>query len=292
MKLNRKTISFIFLGGMIILTALFQLCKVVDNTLFNNNIKYNEGYINENGKTIEERFLVPQPFERIALKEDSFEYYLRNLYLKDFGEKVYHYDGKEKRNKVYVSVIDMDIGNRDLQQCADAVMRLRGEYLYSKGDYNNIHFNFTNGFNADYNKWVDGYRIVVEGNSVEWIKGSEYDDSYETFREYMNIVFTYAGTLSLSNELVKVKNVEDIKIGDIFIQGGSPGHAVIVVDVAINLESGDKVFLLAQSYMPAQSIHILKNPNDEKLSPWFSINGKTLVTPEWTFDISDLMRFE
>lgn len=292
MKLNRKTISFIFLGGMIILTALFQSCKVVDNTLLKNNIKYNEGYINENGKTIEERFLVPQPFERIALKEDSFEYYLRNLYLKDFGEKVYHYDGKEKRNKVYVSVIDMDIGNRDLQQCADAVMRLRGEYLYSKGDYNNIHFNFTNGFNADYNKWVDGYRIVVEGNSVEWIKGSEYDDSYETFREYMNIVFTYAGTLSLSNELVKVKNVEDIKIGDIFIQGGSPGHAVIVVDVAINLESGDKVFLLAQSYMPAQSIHILKNPNDEKLSPWFSINGKTLVTPEWTFDISDLMRFE
>ena len=48
--------------------------------------------------------------------------------------------------------------------------------------------------------------------------------------------------------------------GDVFIKGGSPGHAVIVVDVAIYTQTGKKVFLLAQSYMPAQQIHILVNP--------------------------------
>lgn len=284
-----KLRSYIILVLIIIMVATLTACYIIGD---NKDIESNIDLINKEGTNIKERFIVPTNYKRIEVGEDSFGSYLRNLSLKDFGEKVYHYDGKEKRNKVYISVIDMDIGNRDLQQCADAVMRLRGEYLYNKEDYSKIHFNFTNGFNADYKKWMEGYRIIVEDNNVEWIKTGDYDNSYETFREYMNMVFIYAGTLSLSNELVKVEKIEDIEIGDVFIQGGSPGHAVIVVDVAVNIETGDKVFLLAQSYMPAQSIHILKNPNDEKLSPWFSINGETLVTPEWTFDINDLMRFE
>lgn len=107
----------------------------------------------------------------------------------------------------------------------------------------------------------------------------------------MDIIFAYAGTLSLEKELVFV-NISDISIGDIFIQGGSPGHAVIVVDMAID-EKGDKIFLLAQSYMPAQDIHILKNPNDKNISPWYRANiDMELITPEWTFTKSDLKRFE
>jgi hypothetical protein len=53
--------------------------------------------------------------------------------------------------------------------------------------------------------------------------------------------------------------------------------------------SGEKVFLLAQSYMPAQEIQILKNSTNSELSPWFSADfvGK-LITPEWTFEATDL----
>ena len=59
-----------------------------------------------------------------------------------------------------------------------------------------------------------------------------------------------------------INNVEDIEIGDVFIQTGNPyGHAIIIVDVAIN-KNKEKIFMLAQSYMPAQEIHILKNPNN------------------------------
>ena len=61
-----------------------------------------------------------------------------------------------------------------------------------------------------------------------------------------------------------------MRIGDVFIIGGSPGHAVIVVDMAVNPETHEKVFLLAQSYMPAQQIQLLKNNNDPDLSPWYS----------------------
>ena len=83
--------------------------------------------------------------------------------------------------------------------------------------------------------------------------------------------------------------------GDVFIKGGSPGHAVIVVDVAIYPQTGKKVFLLTQSYMPAQQIQILVNPANRGLSPWYELSdndeGK-LYTPEWVFEKKDLKRFK
>ena len=77
-----------------------------------------------------------------------------------------------------------------------------------------------------------------------------------------------------------------------FIQGGSPGHAVIVVDLAVNAKIGEKIFMLAQSYMPAQEIQVLRNPSSSNNSPWYEINGSTLETPEWDFEFSNLKSFE
>ena len=106
----------------------------------------------------------------------------------------------------------------------------------------------------------------------------------------MRAIFNYAGTYSLEKELQQIP-INDVQIGDVFIQGGFPGHAVVVVDMAEN-ETGEKRFMLAQSYMPAQDIHILKNPTNRKLSPWYSTNFEgNLYTPEWTFEASDLRRF-
>ena len=107
----------------------------------------------------------------------------------------------------------------------------------------------------------------------------------------MNMIFNYAGTASLEKELKKIA-ISDIRPGDVFIQGGFPGHAVIVVDVAQNAD-GEKIFMIAQSYMPAQEMHILVNPSNEDLSPWYSTNFEgDLNTPEWLFEKGDLMRFE
>lgn len=84
-----------------------------------------------------------------------------------------------------------------------------------------------------------------------------------------------------------------VAIGDVFIRGGSPGHAVIVLDMAENKATGERVFLLAQGYMPAQDIHILKNPSAPNLSPWYSTRfGTTLQTPEWEFKAGELKAFK
>ena len=67
-------------------------------------------------------------------------------------------------------------------------------------------------------------------------------------------------------ELKNVNTETDLKAGDIFIKGGSPGHCFIVVNVAINTITHHKTFMLAQSYMPAQDIQVLKSP-----SPWYNL---------------------
>jgi hypothetical protein len=145
---------------------------------------------------------------------------------------------------------------------------------------------------ADYSRWRQGNRISVSGNNVSWTQGGVADDGYPNFRKYMDMVFTYAGTLSLSRELKPVA-YKDMKPGDVFIKGGSPGHAVIVVDMA-QTRLGKKVYLLAQSYMPAQETQVLLNPSDPDLSPWYELNetDRIIETPEWMFTAEELKRFE
>jgi len=250
-------------------------------------------YANKSGASILERFKPPKGFERRAVENNSFAHYLRNLPLKPHGSKVHTYDGKSKFNSsAYEAVIDMDIGEKNLQQCADAIMRLRAEYQFFNGQSQNISFKLTNGFEVPYSKWIKGWRVRVEGNKSSWVENAQYNDSYESFRDYMEFIFIYAGTLSLERDLDPV-DFDDMKIGDVLVEGGSPGHAVIVVDMAQNMDTGEKLFMLAQSYMPAQDIHVLSNKLDKSISPWYRMDFEgELRTAEWTFDKSNLKSFQ
>ena len=256
------------------------------------NEKSNVITVKKDENILRDRYDVPEGYERVPVDENSFGKFLRNSKLEDYGEKVKYYDGRVKdKPNVYDSVFDVDIGDRDLHQCADAVMLLRAEYLYQNKRYDDISFHFVDGFNAEYSKWRRGYRISVGDNSSSYYKATRESNTYETFRKYMDIVFAYSSTLSLDEELESV-DVEDMQIGDVFIKGGSPGHCAIVVDMAENKKTGEKVFMLAQSYMPAQQTQLLINPNDESLSPWYSLDfGENIKTPEWTFTRDQLKRF-
>jgi hypothetical protein len=243
--------------------------------------------------TVAARIAPPPGFEREPAASGSFAEWLRNLPLKKGRPAVLLYNGSLKSNQgAHVAVVDIDAGVKDLQQCADAVIRLRAEYLYSKKDFAGLHFNFTSGDSAEFMKWTQGFRPSVNANRVQWNKTAAPDNSYSSFRAYLNVVFTYAGTASLSQEMRKVADVRDIRAGDVFVEGGFPGHAVIVVDVARDPRSGRRVFLLAQSYMPAQDIHILRNPAGGPTAPWYEAKTtESLKTPEWMFRTEHLRRF-
>jgi hypothetical protein len=236
----------------------------------------------------------PEGYERTAVETGSFALWLRHLPLKTKGTPVYLYNGCKKGNqRAHVAVVDIDTGTRDLQQCADAVIRLRGEFLYARGQYSAIRFTFTSGDEASFTQWAAGYRPKVNGNKVHWVRNAGTDSSYRNFRRYLTTVSVYAGTYSLSKELKSRGDIREMRIGDVFIEPGFPGHAVIVVDVTQNKTNGKKAFLLAQSFMPAQDIHVLKNPNNAGLSPWYDLAfGRTLRTPEWQFKDTDLKYFD
>jgi len=243
--------------------------------------------------TIARRFAPPRGFARVAVRPGGFAAWLRHLPLKPAGAKVYLHDGRLKANQsAHAAVVDLDIGRRDLQQCADAVMRLRAEYLYSKRRYAAIAFNFTSGDRAAFSRWAEGWRPRIVGRKVSWTRRGARGAGYASFRSYLVSVFTYAGSYSLARELKRVPRPGDIRIGDAFVQGGFPGHAVIVVDMAADRASGRKAFLLAQSFMPAQNLHVLKNPARAGGSAWYTLPvGASLRTPEWTFALDHLRRF-
>ena len=249
-------------------------------------------YINSQGTTITTRFNPPQGFERVEVNENSFGHYLRKIPLKPHGAIVKYHNGYEKdRPDVYAAVVDLPIGTKNLHQCADAVMRLKADYHYSREEWDSIHFNLTNGFNLEYRQWKEGKRLKVDGNKTFWYNDSSPSTDKDSYWKYLETVWSFAGTLSLSKELKPIA-IENMQIGDVFIQGASPGHAVIVVDVAINKTTDQKVFMLAQSYMPAQETQILINPRYSELGVWYSSDfEKTLITPEWNFRLGDLKRF-
>lgn len=237
----------------------------------------------------------PNGYQRTALSaQDRFSYWLRNLPIQPEGSNVYFHNGRKKRyQKGAHAIVDIDVGKRDLQQCADAVMRLKAEYHYSIKDYQNIHFNYTSGHKVSFEDWRKGKKPKVSGSAVNFTTPSgNTDNSYRNFKKYMQSIFSYAGTASLTKELKRIP-IAEMQIGDVFIQGGFPGHAVIVVDMAVHSKTGKKVFMIAQSYMPAQSIHVLNNLNDSTLGPWYPLdfNGE-LNTPEWRFSKADLKRFQ
>lgn len=280
---NKKAMLYlaIFLIALIALGVLITLKRP------------NIDIINSDGYTISTRFNPPEGFVRVVPPKGSFGEFLQNLPLLEDKALVHYYDGRINFGAKHDAVLAYTLPPQDIEQCADVVMHLRAEYLYTSGRQDEIGFHFVSGFYCDFATWAQGFRPSINGNDVTWVKSAEPDASYNSFQNYLKVVYTYASTISLDKELVSVP-ASELSIGDVFIIPGSPGHVVIVADMAINPETGEKRFIIVQGNMPSEQAHVVKNPEDPLNSPWYSNsfpNGVLKAPNGWECSINNIKRF-
>ena len=132
--------------------------------------------------------------------------------------------------------------------------------------------------------------LDTKNGEFRWVKSAGYDASYENFTRYMRMVFAYANTFSMDAFEAKSIDMANIQIGDIWLEGGSPGHAMMVVDICFD-ENGNKAFLLAQGHMPAQEFEVMNNPLHPD-DPWYYEEEVTypFITDVHEFGVGSLQR--
>jgi hypothetical protein len=215
----------------------------------------------------------PTGFERIDGEDLEFGKYLKSLPLKSEGSILkYYWGGIADLQELNYAVVDLPLLS-NAEQCADVCMRLRAEYLFQKGRYSDIHF------------------LDVQGNTLYY----EGDASRESLEKYLRNVFDVANTYSLCQEM-EVRALTDIQPGDVFIYPANSqryGHAIMVADVAKNTSDGTTAVIVVEGFMPARSIHVMRNPENLNNSPWFILDEESdnQTFAIFQFKITDLKYF-
>jgi len=235
------------------------------------------------------RFAPPAGFSRVPVAEGSWGEWLRNLPLRPAGTPVRGRDGGvivPSDSPHLAAVVDMDV--RSNQECADTILRLRAEYLWSSGEQDAISVPLTTGGSLSWADWRSGVRPSLVDERLQLRRTARPSASRASFEGYLDAVFTWCGTYNLAAAGTRVR-LADVQTGDYVVHAGSPGHAVLIADLARN-GAGQRAALFLQGYMPAQSAHILASSRAE---PWFRLDpSRPLDTPFWgEFAWAELRRF-
>lgn len=256
-------------------------------------------FLNDLGETpavqaLSEAFAVPRGYTRAEVAPDSFGAWLRGLPVRTDRTDVLSYRG-DALSRPSIGVVAMDVGDRDLQQCADSAIRLHAEWLWSQGRASEAGYHFTSGDLSTWTDWKGGERFVVKGSRVDRVRGDGRPDTHATFRSWLDQVFTYAGTRSLRLDSDPVPAEAELAAGDFFVQAGSPGHAVMILDVAEGPD-GQRVALIGQGFMPAEDFHVVGWPGVAVDGAWFPLPETAdgvVRTPSWApFERVEARRFK
>lgn len=229
-------------------------------------------------ETLEAGFPPPPGATRVT--SDAFGAWLRTLPLAPAGTPVTSYAG-DVIDMPAARVVDLPLVPGDLQQCADSLLRLRATWERESGGAPAFHY--TSGFVSRWSDWAAGARPRVRGNTVTLQKGAaKADSSGAAFSAWLTDLFMYAGTRSLPMDSTADTHPDP---GDLLDAPGSPGHAVLLLDVATR---GTQTWVLVgQGYMPAMSFHVVAGPD----AGWYPVSGDTLPTAPIPLPWSGLRRW-
>lgn len=229
-------------------------------------------------ETLLARFDTPPGYQRVEAETGSFARYLRTLPLAAPGTPVVSYKGEELRkgdDEYLAAVVAIDVGKIDLQQSPDVVIRLHAEWQWSKGA-RDMTYRGATGLDMPLFRWARGERVVAVGSGVFWLKKANPAElDHAEFRRFLDAVFTWANSTALSQQATPVE-AKDVAPGDFFIHLGSPGHTLVVLDIA-QKPDGSRVALFGQALNPAQNVFVLRLAG---ATPWFSLRpGEDVITP-------------
>ena len=236
------------------------------------------------------RFAPPAGFWRVPVARGSWGEWLRHVPLRRPGTPVRGRDGAlivPGDSPHLAAVVDMDV--RPNQECADTILRLRAEYLWWSGRQGSISFPLTSGGSMSWRDWKAGMRPRLVRDRLQFAHTAAPDGSRASFERYLDAVFAWCGTYNLSAPGTRAVP-GDVQVGDYLAHAGSPGHAVLIIDL-VQDRAGRLEALLLQGYMPAQAAHVLAPSRD---GPWFHLDpSRPLDTPFWgEFAWDELCRFD
>lgn len=198
-------------------------------------------------ETIAQAFPPPAGFVRVAAA--PFGAWLQSKELHPAVRPVRTHTGQVVPHNA--RVVQLPLVPGDLQQCADSAIRLRAEWLKEQGEH--IAFHATSGDLLPWARWQAGERPYAPGNKVLWRAGTRGG-----WEAYLSAVFMWAGTRSLAAYDTVADQTPHP--GDLLVEGGSPGHAVVLLDVAESAD-GRVLVLVGEGYMPAQDFHVELGPH-------------------------------
>jgi len=224
--------------------------------------------------TVADAFPPPLGASRVAA--EPFGASLGALVLEPADQPVHTFAGDVVAGH-HARVIELPMVKGDLQQCADMAIRVRAEWLKSQGQP--VSFHATSGDPIGWSRWQGGERPYEVENKLQWKAGTNGG-----WDAYLMHVFLWAGTWSLQE--FDTQPVSSPMAGDVIVEGGFPGHAVLVLDVATRSER--TWILIGEGFMPAQDFHVELGPDNG----WWEWTDKGLALPHWPLAQSALRRWK
>ncbi len=245
------------------------------NTLFSQNNIFlpPQSYNLDKYTSIKEHFSPPSGFQRVKVDSGSFAAYLRKLPVVPDTNNVLDFKNRiriKEGDSSLAAIVPIAISGKRLWQCMDILIALKIEYLKNKNRKQQIEFPLPDGTELSWSEWRNGIRVEFKGANFYKNQIAKYDESSKNFTRYLNTIFSYSNTQTFYHNYPQ-QSFAFLKPGDFITKKGKKGHAVLIVDLAIN-DQNEKVALIGQGDTPACQFYLLKNKDG---SAWFKISPKT-----------------
>lgn len=252
--------------------------------------------LNDEGTVIKDRVEVPDGYIRPPFPESSFQNFLRSMPMKKAGAKVMKYDGYNKFFDCYAAVVDMDFPmESDVIHSEHTIQLIRSLYFYKTEKYDLMRFSYDDNRNMDFFEYGSGIRFVWQDSIYVKEEIASEDFSINAFNNYLGDLYGESTTRGLKADTREIEFGE-MSVGDLLLQPGnqhSKGHTVMVMDMAIDPLTGERLVLFGQGFEPTQDFHIIDNPYEEDISPWYRVDEDAhfFSTIQWTFRKKHCRRF-